>query len=158
MPERLAHASSSPHALLLPVLPQQMHAGVPISVVQLRYSLADTAAAPLVAYCRDKGITVLATEALLSGLLSEAWLGCAAPGAGAGAAAGGALVEGGEPLAAGLDAVRRWVGVCRGGEGCCVGVTCIEGCQGVLWAGWDGGGAWQGLQVRLHTGCVYAVH
>jgi aryl-alcohol dehydrogenase-like predicted oxidoreductase len=102
---------------------------VPLACVTVTYSLLDIAAAPLLELCRARGIKVFASGALAHGLISEAFLGVAAPNtataatAGAGGVAGGtaggsvgaAEALGPDNLAAGMQAVARCVGA----------VTCV---------------------------------
>ena len=76
---------------------------MPIALVQVTYNLLDTRAAPLIRYCQEQGIHVAAAGALVGGLFSERYLGAARPDTAGRAVA----VEGGEPLAAALDAVQR---------------------------------------------------
>jgi aryl-alcohol dehydrogenase-like predicted oxidoreductase len=100
----------------------QLRAGVPLACVTVSNNLLDVAAAPLLELCQARGIKVFAAGALAHGLISEAFLGVAAPNtataaAGAGTAAAGASTAGGsmgaaealgpDNLAAGLQAVAR---------------------------------------------------
>ncbi|WIA22457.1 hypothetical protein OEZ85_004755 [Tetradesmus obliquus] len=98
-----------------------LRAGVPLACVTVSYNLLDVAAAPLLELCRARGITVFAAGALAHGLISEAFLGVAAPNtaAGAGSAAAGSTAGGSvaaaealgpDNLAAAMQAVARYGG------------------------------------------------
>ncbi|WIA14451.1 hypothetical protein OEZ85_002976 [Tetradesmus obliquus] len=104
------------------VVTAALRAGVPLACVTVSYSLLDVAAAPLLELCRARGIKVFAAGALAHGLISEAFLGVAAPntaavvaGVGstaAGSTAGGSVAAaealGPDNLAAGMQAVKRY--------------------------------------------------
>lgn len=60
---------------------RQLREGVPVSTCRVRYCLADTRAAPLIAQCSAAGVRVLATGTLVGGLIAERWLGAACPAA-----------------------------------------------------------------------------
>jgi len=85
----------------------QVRAGIPLSCVSLPFNLLDTSAAPLVALCKQQGITVYAAAPTAHGLISSTFLGTAAPNTAAAAAGGAAAVVGCDNLAAGLDLVAR---------------------------------------------------
>lgn len=88
---------------------------MPLACVTLPYNLLDTSAAPVLQQCRSQSVKVLASGALAHGLISEAYLGVAAPdtagtaAAGAGSVVTGTAVEaiGPDNLSAGLAMVAR---------------------------------------------------
>jgi hypothetical protein len=57
-----------------------VRAGVRLAAVKLSYSAGDAAAAGVARLCAQHGIRVLATGALMEGLVDEAWLGAPCPG------------------------------------------------------------------------------
>ncbi len=62
------------------VVKDALRAGVKLAAVRLPLSVGDLAAAEVAALCRQHGIQVLATGALLEGLMSDVWLGVPCPG------------------------------------------------------------------------------
>ncbi len=57
-----------------------LRAGVRLAAVKVSYSAGDVGAAEVVALCAQQGIRVLASGALLEGLVADAWLGAPCPG------------------------------------------------------------------------------
>jgi hypothetical protein len=62
------------------VVKAALRAGVRLAAVRLPLSVGDVAAAEVAGLCRQHGIQVLATGALLEGLMSDVWLGVPCPG------------------------------------------------------------------------------
>lgn len=90
---------------------------MPLACVTVPYSLLDVTNAPLLELCRARGVKVFAAGALAHGLISEEFLGVAAPNTVAAASAaavssvggtqGAAEAVGPDNLVAGMQMVTR---------------------------------------------------
>eukprot|EP00877_Chromochloris_zofingiensis_P015228 jgi/Chrzof1/995/Cz01g36060.t1 len=92
------------------VIVQVLRAGVPVTSVQVQYSILDTSAQATMECCKSAGIKVLARGALAGGLISDRYLGVSCPSTTSGAEGGSFEETGVDCLPAALDCVRRYGG------------------------------------------------